>query len=244
MRWSKVAQGLAFWRRQRASAWGALPDRQEILLAALSRQQTGGVRVVGFHRLHPADGLVQPDAPGPALEQAFEQALRRLGEPLQRPGRILALALDDSRYRQGRLNLPSDLKPAQLAAEVMLEAAGLWGVPASQVSFDFGQPQAGSDGRMVIPWASCLRQELLHWQTHVRNAGWQLPAVETEAQALERAALCWLGDDAQRWVEAPQDWRFATAAQRARTDLDWQRLSGWPLRKPLAACGAALGALL
>lgn len=240
MRWSKAAQGLAFWRRQRASAWGAMPDRQEILLAALSRQQTGGVRVVGFHRFHAADGLVQPDASG----QTLAQALRRLGEPLQRQARILALALDDSRCRQGLLNLPSGLKSGQLAAEVMLEAAGLWGVSASEVSFDFGQPQVSGDGGMMVPWASCLRQELLQWQAHVHGAGWRLPAVETEAQALERAALCWLGDEAQRWADVPQDWRFATAAQRARTDLDWQRLSVWPLRKPLAACGAALGALL
>lgn len=241
MLWSKALQGMAFWRQQRASAWGAMLDRQGLLLAALSRQQAGGVRVVGFHRLHLPDGLVQPDSPRHALTR---RPRGRLVQALGRQGRTLALALDADRYRQGVLSVSPGLRPDQLVAEVQLEAAGAWEVSIDEVSFDFDQSRTGGDAGLAVVWAACLRHELRQWQAHVRDAGWQLRAVETEAQALERAVLCWLGDEVQPWAEAPQDWRFAVTAQRTRTAVDWQRLAGWPLQKTLAACGAALGALV
>jgi len=100
------------------------------------------------------------------------------------------------------------------------------------------------DVSVRVVWAACLRPQLEQWQQHARSAGWRLLAVEPQVQALQRAALCLRGDGSEHWADSPQDWQFDALPQRARVDVDWDRLQAGPLSKPLVACGAALGGLL
>lgn len=245
MQWSDWAKGLGgLWQRQRTSAWGAMLDRQEILLASLSRQQTGGMRVVVFEHLHAPEGLVHLSEG----DHWLVQTLRQLGTHLPAQRRTMVLALAEGRCREGVLNLPASADPRRWAAEVQLEAAAAWALDPGEVGFDFHveQGEKGSPGAadVRIVWAACQRKELREWQQHARSAGWRLPAVETESQALRRAALCMRGDEGQHWADSPQDWQFAATPQRSPADVDWTRLQAGPLCKPLVACGAALGGLL
>ena len=244
MQWSGWAKGLGFWRRQRASAWGAMLDEQEILLVALSRQQTGGIRVVVFEHLHAPEGLVHLTE----RDSWWVQTLRQLGSHLPSRRRSMAIALGQGRCREGVMDVQAAADARQLAAQVQLEAASAWGVGPQEVGFDYQIKTEGEsmveDRPCRVVWAACQRQELEQWQQHARSAGWRLLAVEPQRQALERAALCLRGDGSERWADSPQDWQFDPAPQRAWHDVDWARLQAGPLYKPLVACGAALGGLL
>lgn len=238
MQWSPWAKQLWNWRRSRHSAWGAMLDQQEILLAALSLQQTGGVRVVVFEHLHAPEGLVHLSE----RDDWLVQTLRGLGTHLPPRLRTMALALSEDRCRQGVLEgVVQD--PRRWPAEVQLEAADAWGVGPEAVGFDFRVENEGAAPGTRVHWAACLREELQQWRQHARSAGWRLPVVEPEGQAAQRAAMCLRGDALQQWAESPQDWQFSRAPQRAWAEVDWPRLQGGPMWKPLVACGAALGAL-
>lgn len=256
MQWIRQLKGRMAWRQSRASAWGAFLGQQEILVAALSVQQTGGVRVMVFEHLHAPAGLVHLQE----RDAWLVQSLTALGAHLPQRLRTMAIAVSADRCRQGVLAWEGALNPRHLAAEVQLEAAAAWGVAPDAVAFDFrvqqGQeaqeevlhqtPQAGqaAPGQgMQVEWAACLREELLQWQGHARSAGWRLPLVETELQAVQRAVMCLRGDAQTHWAQSPQDWQFARLAQRELGAVDWLQLQSAPMWKPMVACGAALGAL-
>lgn len=239
MQWSEWAKGLWRWRRQRTSAWGAMLDQQEILLVALSMQQTGGIRVLVYEHLHAPDGLVHLSE----RDDWLVQTLRGLGSHLPKHLRTMVLALGEGRCRQGVMDWTDGHDPRRLEAEVQTEAAAAWNVAPDAVGFDFRidvfEPGAG----LQVHWAACLREELLQWRQHARTAGWRLPAVEPERQAAQRAALCLRGDTLQNWAESPQDWQFSRTTQRTPDEVDWPQLQAGPMWRPLVACGAALGAL-
>ncbi len=238
MQWRPWAKQLWNWRRSRHSAWGAMLDQQEILLAALSLQQTGGVRVVVFEHLHAPEGLVHLSE----RDDWLVQTLRGLGAHLPPRLRTMALALSEERCRQGVLEGVAQ-DPRRWPAEVQLEAADAWGVGPEAVGFDFRVEDEASASGPRLHWAACLREELQQWRQHARSAGWRLPVVEPEGQAAQRAAMCLRGDTLQQWAESPQDWQFSRTPQRAWAEVDWSRLQDGPMWKPLVACGAALGAL-
>lgn len=240
MQWNPWAKPLSSWRRQRHSAWGAMLDQQEILLAALSLQQTGGVRVVVFEHLHAPEGLVHLSE----RDDWLVQTLRGLGHHLPSRLRTMVLAISEDRCRQGVLDGVAH-DPRRMHAEVQLEAAAAWGVEPEAVGFDFrGEGDgASAEGTQRVHWAACLREELQQWRQHARSAGWRLPVVEPEGQAAQRAAMCLRGDTLQQWAESPQDWQFSREPQRTWAEVDWSRLKDGPMWKPLVACGAALGAL-
>lgn len=240
MQGSKPRRGFLAWRRPRASAWGAMLDRQDILLAALSLQQTGCARVVVFEHLRAPDGLVHPAE----RDQWLVQTLRGPGAHLPARLRTMALALSEDRCRQGEYAWDGLSDPRGLEMEVQLEAAAAWGVAPEAVGFDFRVLQAPSAAATPVHWAACLREELLMWRQHARQAGWRLPVVEPERQAAQRAVLCLRGDALPNWAEAPQDWQFSLTPARGMADVDWVQLQAGPQWRALVACGAALGALL
>ncbi len=239
MQGSQSRRGFPVWRRPRASAWGAMLDQQDILLAALSLQQTGCARVVVFEHLRAPDGLVHPAE----RDQWLVQTLRGPGAHLPTRLRTMALALSEDRCRHGVYAWDGLSDPRGLEMEIQLEAAAAWGVEPQAVGFDFCVLQAPSAAGAPVRWAACLREHLLQWRQHARQAGWQLPVVEPERQAAERAALCLRGDAQQPWAEAPQDWQFSLKPERGLPDVDWPQLQAGPLWRSLVACGAALGAL-
>ena len=234
MQWLKHAGRLLGRPTPRSHAWGALLDPQEILLAALSLQKSGAVRVMVFERQHAPEGLVHLSE----RDDWLVQTLRGLGSHQPRQLRTMALALDDERCRQGVLLHSPATSAAQLQAEVQLEAASAWGVVPDEVGFDFR-----SDASEVT-WAACLREDLQQWRGHARSAGWRLPMVEPGHQAAQRAALHLRGEAAGHGADSPQDWQFSRTPERAQTDVDWPQLQAGPLWRPLVACGAALGLLL
>lgn len=234
MQWLKLARRLLGRPAPRSHAWGALLDPQEILLAALSLQKSGAVRVMVFERQHAPEGLVQLSE----RDDWLVQTLRGLGSHLPQQLRTMALALDDERCRQGVLLHNPATSAAQLQAEVQLEAASAWGVAPDEVGFDF-RSEAGE-----VRWAACLREDLQQWRGHARSAGWRLPMVEPGHQAAQRAALHLRGEAAGHGADSPQDWQFSRTPERAQADVDWPQLQAGPLWRPLVACGAALGLLL
>ena len=243
MQWRERLAGFLAGRRRRTSAWGAMLDQQNILLAALSLQKTGVVRVMVYEHQHAPEGLVHLAE----RDDWLVQTLRSLGAHLPTGLRTMALALGESRCRHGVLEWPGAPESRRLEAEVQLEAAAAWGVAPEEVGFDFSvQEVALPTGTPVqqVRWAACLREELQQWQQHARSAGWRLPVVETEHQAARRAALHLQGDTVQHWAESPQDWQFSRTPERAPDMLDWPNLQSSPMWQPLVACGAALGALL
>lgn len=233
----------AAWQRRQHTAWGSLLDGQEILLAALSLQQAGGVRVMVFDRLR-----APPDLDDAAARDAWlVDSLRQSGAQLPARLRTMALALREGRCRQGTLHWPGPPDGQALAAEVQLEASAALGVAPDQVGFDF--QLSPSDGLFdavegtTVHWAACLRSDLAQWQGHARQAGWRLPVVEPEHQAARRAVNCLRGERLAQWATSPQDWQFSLRAEREVGDPDWQQLQASPMWGPLVACGAALGAL-
>lgn len=240
MQWIRRMGSLMAWRRQRASAWGALLGQQDILVAALSVQQTGGIRVVVFEHLHAPAGLVHLSE----RDEGLVQALGQLGQQLPKRSRTMALAVGEERCRQGVLAWEGALESRRLEAAVQLEAAAAWGVEPMEVGFDFRMQQSVPAEGLQVQWASCLREQLLQWQHHARRAGWRLPVVEPELQAAQRAAVCLRGDALQHWAQSPQDWQFARVPARDLAEVDWPHLQSGPMWKSLVACGAALGALL
>lgn len=237
MRWMG---SLMAWRSQRATAWGALFGPQDILVAALSVQQTGGIRVVVFEHLHALAVPVQlSDGDDGRL-----QALVALGKSLPKRQRTLRLALSEEHCREGVLPWREEADTRRLEAAVQLEAAATWGVEPDDVGFDFRLLEASPTEVPQVQWASCLKAPLLQWQQHARRAGWRLPVVEPEFQAAQRAAVCMPGELRQHWVQSPRDWQFSPAPAREPTEVDWPELRSGPMWKPLVACGAALGALL
>lgn len=241
MQWHPRVRGFLAWRRQRSTAWGAMLDQQNILLAALSLQKTGVVRVMVYEHQHAPEGLVHLAE----RDDWLVQTLRSLGAHLPASLRTMVLALGESRCRQGVLAWSGALESPRLAAEVQLEAAATWGVSPEEVGFDFHMDEAlSAAGEQQVRWAACLREELQQWQQHARSAGWRLPVVETEHQAARRAALHLHGDTVQHWAQSPQDWQFSRTPERGPDELDWPHLQGSPMWQPLVACGAALGALL
>lgn len=239
MQWSQGAKGLWAWRRQRTRAWGAMLDQQDILLAALSLQQTGGVRVVVFEHLHAPEGLVHLSE----RDDWLVQNLRGLAGRLPARLRTMALALGEERCRQGVLEALTTLDPRRLLAEVQLEAASAWGVGPEAVGFDFRIEDDDDQVSARVHWAACLLEELQRWRHHARSAGWRLPVVEPERQAAMRAATCLDGEALEHWAVSPQDWRFSRVPQRLWSDVDWPQLYDSPMWRPLVACGAALGLL-
>ena len=243
MPWPPKAVQRLFWRPQRTSAWGAWLDQQEIMLAALSLQKSGGVRVMAYEHLHAPPELAQATE----RDQWLVQTLQRLGAHLPPQARTMVLALTEGRSREGVLDWEGTPDLRRLAAEVHLEAAAAWGVAPGAVGFDFRlEPGVAADGQAVqqVHWVACLREELLQWQQHARSAGWRLPIVETGAQAAQRAAVHLRGDTLQHWAESARDWQFGQTPERELAEVDWPRLQAGPMWKPLVACGAALGALL
>ena len=253
MQWIRQLKGRMAWRQSRASAWGAFLGQQEILVAALSVQQTGGVRVMVFEHLHAPAGLVHLQE----RDAWLVQSLMALGAHLPQRLRTMAIAVSADRCRQGVMAWEGARDGGHLQAEVQLEAAAAWGVAPDAVAFDFRvqqdqetqgdaqQSKVAAPGQgMRVEWAACLREELQQWQRHARSAGWRLPVVETEHQAARRAALHLQGDTVQHWAESPQDWQFSRTPERAPDMLDWPNLQSSPMWQPLVACGAALGALL
>lgn len=234
MQWFKRASQLLAGRRRRSNAWGALLDRQEILMAALALQKAGAVRVMVFERQQVPEGLVQTAE----RDNWLVQALSGLGSHLPAQLRTMALALDDERCRQGLLEHEGSLGAQQWQAEVQLEAASVWGVAPEEVGFDFHAEASG------LRWAACLREDLQQWREHARSAGWRLPVVEPEGQAARRAALHLRGDSGGHWADSPQDWQFSRTPERTLADVDWPQLQAGPLWRPLVACGAALGVML
>lgn len=229
---------LLAWRR-RQSAWGALLDENQILLASLVLQSNGSVRVAVFEHQHTPVGLVPPDA----RDAWLVQQLRSISVHLPRRERCLALALHASRCRQGVYPVPTGLSPRQCLADVQLEAASALGAAPDEVGFDVGPPFEVSTAAPMLHWAACLRQDLHRWQGQARQAGWRLPVVEPEHQAARRAALCLHGDARAHWAQSPQDWLFDREASRTLDDAQWQTLQISPQWGALVACGAALGLL-
>ncbi len=234
MQWFKHARHLLGGATQRTHAWGAMLDPQDILLAALSLQKNGAVRVIVFECQHAPAGLVQLSE----RDDWLVQTLRGLGSHLPRSLRTMALALDEERCRQGVLANRPGISVRQCHAEVQLEAASAWGVAPDEVCFDF-RAEAGE-----LHWAACLREDLQQWRGHARNAGWRLPVVEPGQQAGQRAALHLRGEAAGHGADSPQDWQFGRTPERVLADVDWSQLQAGPLWRPLVACGAALGVLL
>ena len=240
MQWRRRMGDLMAWRRTRTSAWGALLGQQEILVASLSLQPAGGVRVVVFEHLHAPAGLVHFSE----RDAWLVQTLRELGKHLPRRLRTMALAIGEARCRQGVLLHDGVPGARRLAAEVQVEAAAAWGVDPAEVGFDFSLTQEASAAGARVEWAACLREDMAQWQHHARSAGWRLPVVEPERQAALRAANCLRGDALQHWAQSPLDWRFERLPQREPAEVDGAALQNSPMWKPLVACGAALGALL
>ena len=234
MQWRERLAGFLARRRRRTSAWGAMLDQQNILLAALSLQKTGVVRVMVYEHQHAPEGLVHLAE----RDDWLVQTLRSLGAHLPTGLRTMALALGESRCRHGVLEWPGAPESRRLEAEVQLEAASAWGVAPDEVGFDF-RSEAGE-----VRWAACLREDLQQWRGHARSAGWRLPMVEPGHQAAQRAALHLRGEAAGHGADSPQDWQFSRTPERALTDVDWPQLQTGPLWRPLVACGAALGLLL
>jgi Tfp pilus assembly PilM family ATPase len=214
-------------------------DQREILLAALSLQQTGGVRVQVFEHLHAPQDL--PDLL--ARDDWLVQTLRGLGAHLPARLRTMALAIGEDRCRQGVLEGEALQDAHRLPAEVQLEAAQAWGVGPDAVGFDFRIDASHAEQGLRVHWAACLREELQQWRQHARSAGWRLPVVEPEHQAAQRAAVCLGAQTLQHWADSPQDWQFSRTPVRDASEVDWPRLQAGPMWKPLVACGAALGAL-
>lgn len=234
MRQKQAFAWLMAWRR-RTSAWGAVLDAQHILLASLALQPQGALRVAVFEHLQVPDDVVSPEA----RDSWLVAQLRRASAHLPRRERHLALALHESRCRQGVYQPSADGRADRLAAEVQLEAAHALGVAAHEVGFDFELPSdPESPG---VAWAACRRQDLLHWQDHARQAGWRLPLVEPEQQAAHRAASCLRGDAVTCWSQSPQDWQFDRTPVRSLDETACQALRASPQWGPLVACGAALG---
>ncbi len=248
MQWIRQMGARMAWRQQRASAWGALLGQQQILVAALSVQQTGGVRVVVFEHLHAPAGLVHLHE----RDAWLVQSLTALGAHLPKRLRTMAIAVSADRCRQGVLAWEGETDMRRLQAEVQLEAAAAWDVAPDAIGFDFRVQQAQATQEtteaspgvgLQVEWAACLREELLQWKGHARSAGWRLPVVEAELQAAQRAIVCLRGDTQAHWAQSPQDWQFGRLAQRDLAAVDWQQLQSAPMWKPMVACGAALGAL-
>lgn len=239
MQWIRRMGAWRGWRRQHASAWGALLGQQEILMAALSVQQTGSVRVAVLEHHHAPDGLVHLGE----RDDWRVQTLDALGKPLPKRSRTLALAVGEADCRQGVLAWEGVPDRRRLEAEVQLEAAAAWGVEPDAVGFDFRVQEASLTEGMQVEWVACLHAQLRQWQHHVHRAGWRLPMVETEWQAAQRAMVCLRGDTLEHWAQSPRDWQFGRAPVRAMPEVDWPQLQSGPMWKPLVACGAALGAL-
>lgn len=229
---------LMAWRR-RQSAWGALLDEQQILLASLVLQANGSVRVAVFGHQHTPVGLVPPDE----RDDWLVQQLRAASAHLPRRERTLALALHASRCRQGVYQPTAGLGPRQWLADVQLEAAMALAVAPDEVGFDVDPPFDAHSTPPQVHWAACLRQDLQRWQGQAQSAGWRLPVVEPEHQAARRAAVCLRGDARSHGAQSPQDWQFDRVASRALDDAQWQRVQSSPQWGALVACGAALGLL-
>ena len=241
MPWRERARHFLAWRRPRTSAWGAMLDQQDILLAALSMQPGGVARVMVYQHQHAPEGLVHFSE----RDDWLVQTLRNLGMHLPKAQRTMVLALGEGRCRQGVLAWDAAADPRRLPAEVQLEAAAAWGVATAAVGFDFQtEPPASPGAPPQVRWAACLREELQRWQLHARQAGWRLPVVEPEQQAVQRAAMHLHGETWRHWAESPQDWQFSRTPERPLAELDWTALQSGPMWRPLVACGAALGALL
>ncbi len=228
------------WRQRVDTAWGSLLDEQDILVAALSLQKAGRIRVLVFEHVRAPDDLDDTSA----RDNWLVQTLRVPGQHLPANRRTMALALRESRCRQGTLFWQGATDPRTLAAEVQLEAASALGVDPADIGFDFQVVSAAPHEGVLVHWAACLRSELQQWQRHARKAGWRLPVVETEHQAARRAATHLSGELQQHWAHSPQDWHFEGSPQRELAGPLWAQLQTSVAWGPLVACGAALGALL
>lgn len=238
MQENRKTRWLAPWRRRKTTAWGSLLDEQEILLAGLSMQQSGNVRVLVFEQVRAPQGLSN----AAARDDWLVQTLRIPGQHLPARLRTMAIALREGRCHQGTLLWSGPRQSRVMQAEVQIEAATALGVDPGLVGFDFHVEPNDTPDSWRIHWAACLRSELEQWQRHALSAGWRLPVVEPEQQAARRAAMC-LREDPTLWAGSPQDWQFSRTPERELSLAQWQHLLVSPMWGPLVACGAALGAL-
>lgn len=226
------------WRQsQRPHAWGAVLSEQHIVLAFLSAQAHGGVRVAAFEQQQ------APGSPGSSegVDDWIVSRLRALSMGLPRRERCLALALHESRCRQGVYRPVSAQGAQALAAQIQLEAAAALGMAVDDVGFDFVAPSPDAPDQGLVSWAACLRQDLDRWQGHARRSGWRLPVVEPAVQAARRALACLQGDAQHHWGHSPQDWQFDRRPLRQVALADGLAAQGAPQWDALVACGAALG---
>ena len=224
--------------------WGALLGEQAMWLVCLSRQASArSVRVQAFEQAQ-ADAVTASPPPWWAAHMqrmAQPRPWHRLRWPLFARG-PLALAWPQARCRQGVLSWPGDGQDPALLAEVHLEAASALGLPPAEVGFDF-QPQKSASDACTVAWAAAARAPLRAGHQHLRAAGWQVPHIEPEALAAQRAAECLLGEPVLPWAVPVRDWQFATRPQRHLPDAAWRALQDSPHWGALAACGAALAVL-
>lgn len=238
----KLWPGFPF--RRIISAWGIAMDERGVTLVCLGRSGGGDVRVLqALHLLAPAwaqapdshhDWLVE------TLREASVQEVRR--------HRRLVLALPMDRCQSGVFHAPKGMTPEALQAEVQLEAAQSLNVSPQEVGFDFEVQAAKTAAMQQVHWLACLRSEVQAWQRHTRSAGWRLPAIEHQPQAVQRALRCMRGDVHKLLAQAHQDWQFSDPHANhgtvdAMAEDTWVDLQGLPAWAWLSACGAGLKAL-
>ena len=229
--------------------WGALLGEQAMWLVCLSRQASArSVRVQAFEQANAGPNPGHPHSEAPwwlahmrRTAQASAWPWPRLRWPTNARG-PLALAWPQAQCRQGVLVWPGEPDTPALRAEVHLEAASALGLPPAEVGFDF-QPQISASNACTVAWAAAARAPLRAGQQHLRAAGWQVPHIEPEALAAQRAAECLLGEPVLPWAVPVRDWQFATRPQRHLPDAAWRALQDSPHWGALAACGAALAVL-
>lgn len=153
--------------------------------------------------------------------------------------------------RQGAFSLPASrcvnawgdwpvADEQAVAPEVHLEAAGLLGLAPEAVSFDLVCQGSGPSG-WRWQWAACARADVRQLRRACRSLRWRLWAVETQAQAAERAWAHLVEGDEALWSIPPAEWHFAPQPQRA---LEASPVPDAASALPLVACGLALGPLL
>lgn len=219
-------------------------DDRGVTLVCLGRSVGGDVRVLQAQHLLAPVWAQAPDS----HHDWLVETLREASAQEVRRHRRLVLALPMDRCQNGVFHAPEGLTPEALQAEVQLEAAQSLNVSAQEVSFDFEVQATETAATQCVHWLACLRSEVKAWQRHTRAAGWQLPAIEHQPQAVQRALNHMCGDVYKLLAQAHQDWQFSDfdaghGAMDAVTEDAWIDLQGRPAWAWLSACGAGLRAL-
>ena len=219
-------------------------DDRGVTLVCLGRSSGGDVRVLQALHLRAPAWAQAPDS----HHDWLVETLREASAQEVRRHRCLVLALPMDRCQSGVFHAPEGMTPEALQAEVQLEAAQSLNVSAQEVSFDLEAQPAKTAAAHGVRWLACLRSEVQAWQRHTREAGWRLPAIEHQQQAVQRSLRYMRGDVHKLLAQAHQDWQFSDphADHRAVDVLpeeDWIGLQGRPAWAWLSACGAGLRAL-